>query len=137
MGIFSADTNIDLDLINENELLEEYIFDEISRMSDESRKIALESDEMKALEEAGRVSRRTLVRLSKQDDLTRRMGMAALKLAKDKDDPLFIQLTKVRIKERELLDKINAKYSNKATKVARMGQKEFLKQKLPLTLFRK
>lgn len=137
MGIFGTDSVMENDLSNPNELLESYIYDELSRLPDDKKKEFLASEDAKALEEAGIISRKTLVRLSKEDDLSRRLKMAALQLAKDNDDVLFDQLTKNRIKERQLLDKITAKYSMKATKVAKMGQKAYLKQKLPLAFFRK
>jgi len=137
MNIFGATGSMTNDLKNPNELTESYIYDELSRLPDERKKEFLESQEAVALEEGGIISRKTLVRLSKEDDLSRRLKMAALQLAKDSDDILFTQLTKNRIKERELLEKITAKYSMKATQAAKLGQKAYLKQKLPVAFFRK
>jgi hypothetical protein len=138
MGIFSTESvSMDNELLNPDELLENYIYDELSRLPDERRKEVLESEEMKALEEARIISRKTLVRLSRQDDYARRVKMAALQLAKDNNDVLFDKLAKNRIKERELLDKIVTKYGTKASKVAKIGQKAYLKKKLPLAFFRK
>ena len=75
----------------------------------------------------GKLSKKTIVRLSKKDDLSKRKKMAALQLAKENNDPLWDKLALNRVKERELLSKIMAKYGNKAQKVAVQSQKEFLK----------
>lgn len=139
MGIFGNGSTLVMEneLKNQEELLEAYIYDEISRLSDEKREEFVNSQEAQGMLEAGLISRKTLVRLSKNDDLERRIGMAAIQLSKESDDALYDQLIKVRIKERELLDKINAKYANKATRVAKIGQKDYLKNKMPVAFIRK
>lgn len=138
MGIFSPNQVVmENELSNVNELLESFIYDEISRNSDEKRKEFVNSEQAQAMVEAGIIGRKTLVRLSKMDDLERRIGMAAIQLSKESNDSLYDQLIKVRIKERELLEKINNKYANKATRVAKMGQKEYLKNKMPVAFIRK
>lgn len=140
MGIFSPQNEsfiMEQELKNPNELLESMIYDEVSRLPDERRKEFVNSEEAQAMMESGLISRKTLVRLSKKDDLERRIGMAAIQMAKENNDMLYDQLIRNRIKERELLDKINTKYASKASRVAMIGQKEFLKQKLPITFFRK
>ena len=115
-------------LKNENELLEQYIYDEVSMLDDEGKKAFIESAECKVLQEKGLISRKTLVRLSKNDDLTRRTKMATFQLAKERKDPLWAQLVKVRIKERMLINKIFQKYQSKGGIVAKKGQRDHLKQ---------
>lgn len=138
MGIFTPNGSITIDQeFNRDELLESYIYDEISKLSDEKKKEFVNSEAAQAMLEAGLIGKKTLVKLSKSDDLERRMGMAALQLAKDSNDILFDQLTKVRMKEKELLDKINKKYEVKAAKAAKVGQKEYLKGKIPVGFMRK
>lgn len=138
MGIFSPNQVVmENELSNPNELLEAFIYDEISRNSDEKRQEFVNSEAAQSMLEAGLISRKTLVRLSKNDDLERRMGMAAIQLSKENNDSLYDQLIKVRIKERELLEKINNKYANKASRVAKIGQKEYLKNKMPVAFIRK
>lgn len=138
MGIFSPNQVVmENELSNVNELLESYIYDELSRNSDEKRQEFVNSDQAQAMVEAGIIGRKTLVKLSKVDDLERRIGMAAIQLSKESNDALYDQLMKVRIKERELLEKINNKYANKATRVAKIGQKEYLKNKMPVAFIRK
>lgn len=75
----------------------------------------------------GKLSKKTIVRLSKKDDLSKRKKIAALNLAKENNDPLWDKLALNRVKERELIGKIMAKYGNKANKVAIQSQKDFLK----------
>lgn len=138
MGIFSANNNngINESLKNPGELLESYIFDELSHLTDEKKQEFINSDEAKEMEEAGIIGRRTLVRLSKQDDLARRHKMAAFQLAKENDDPLWNLLVKNRIKERELINKITTKYASRATRVAKIGQKDYLKTRMPKNFMR-
>lgn len=139
MGIF-GNGNIDSfssDDFNAQELLETYIMDELMHLPEEERIKFVQSEAADTMMKKGLIGKKTLVRLSKADDMERRIGMAALQIAKDKDDRLFTQLTKVRLKERELLNKINKKYENQATRAAKMGQKDYLKKKLPIGFFRK
>lgn len=112
-----------------NSLVECYILEEMSTFPKENIDSFLESDEARALEEAGIISRRTLVRLSKQDDLTRRVKIAALDNARSSGDALWKQLKKNRKKERELIAKIVKKYGNKARKDAKVAQKAYLKNR--------
>lgn len=137
MSIFGTNNmRLDNDL-NQSELLESYIYDEISRCSQETIQEFVNSEQAQAMLEKGMISKKTLVKLSKVDDLERRTGMAALQIAKDKGDHLFDQLAKVRAKEKELLAKINDKYEMQATKVAKMGQRDYLKGKIPVGFMRK
>lgn len=76
----------------------------------------------------GKLSKKTIVRLSKKDDLSKRTKMIALNLAKENNDPLWDKLALNRVKERELISKIMAKYGNKARKLAMESQKNFLKK---------
>ena len=75
----------------------------------------------------GKLSKKTIVRLSKKDDLSKRKKMIALNLAKENNDPLWDKLALNRVKERELIAKIMAKYGNKSQKLAVQAQKDFLK----------
>jgi len=140
MGIYSGINNgnaIQGELKNPGELLESYIFDELCHLTDERKQEFVNSEEAAAMVEAGIISRKTLVRLSKADDLSRRMKMASFQLAKDNDDMLWNQLVKNRIKERELIDKITTKYGSKAGKAAKIGQKKYLSKKMPIAFLRK
>jgi len=128
------------DAINENEIpqgfLEMCIADEVSHLSDEKIQEFCESDEAQALVEAGIMRKKTLVRLSRKDDMSRRRTMAAFTLARDKKDPLWAKLVKNRVQERKLIGDIVRKYGNQAERVAKVGQKEYLKHKMPLSFMR-
>ena len=54
-----------------SELQEAYIYDELSRLPDDKRKEFLESEQCQSMLEAGLIGRKTLVRLSKSDDMER------------------------------------------------------------------
>jgi len=138
MGVYSNPDilNEGVELENPNELLEAYIYDELSCLDDTMKEAFVNSPECEAMIEAGIINKRTVVRLSKNDDLIRRRKMAAYQLAKEKGDPLWDKLVKNRIKERELIAKIVAKYGMKAQKIAKIGQKDYLKTKMPLMFMR-
>lgn len=76
----------------------------------------------------GKLNKKTIVRLSKKDDITRRQKIIALNLAKDNNDPLWDKLAMNRVKERELISKIVAKYGTKSKKLAVQSQKDFVKK---------
>lgn len=130
MGVYgpsNGELNLDATLQNPSTLIEAFCYDDILRMPEDQRKAFIESGEAQALVEKGMIGRKTLVKLSKSDDIERRIGMAAIQMAKEKNDPIYDQLIKNRIKERELLGKINNKYSNQALRVAKASQRDYLK----------
>ena len=114
-------------IIDHEALIETYLVDLISQMSDEQRKVYFESDEFQNLLEAGVAGRRSVVRMSKQDDLTRRIHLASIQMAKEKGDADWEALRKNRVNERRLLDKIYQKYANKVRRDAIQSQKNLIK----------
>jgi hypothetical protein len=92
-----------------------------------------QSDEAQVLVEARKMSKRTFVRLGKNDDLTRRKNMACLIIAREKKDPLFNKLALNRVKERQLRKAIFKKYGNMATRIAKKSQTKHIKdmKKMP------
>ena len=100
---------------------------------EEALKTFSESAEVAAMLEARKMSKRTFVRLGKNDDLTRRTHLAALILAKENKDSLFKALALNRVKERKLRNAIFTKYANKAKLVAMRSQKQHIKamKKMP------
>lgn len=110
--------------INMDELLEAFFFDEHYSDSDEEKRALLE--DFDTLTEAKKISRKTIVRLNKNDDLNRRVGIASLQLAKDNNDTLWKALVKNRVKERKLLAAIRKKYGRNAVNVARQGQRAYV-----------
>lgn len=114
-------------IIDHEALVETYLVDLISQMSDEQRKVYYESDEFQNLLEAGVAGRRSIVRMNKQDDLTRRINLAAIQMAKEKGDATWEALRKNRVNERRLLDTIYRKYANKVRRDAIQSQKNLIK----------
>ena len=100
---------------------------------EEAVKNFTESAEVKALIENRKMGKKTFVRLGKNDDLTRRSHLAALLIAKEKNDPLFKKLALNRVQERKLRKAIFARYGNKAELVAKRSQKQHIKdmKKMP------
>ena len=94
---------------------------------DAEKRELLESAEIALLEKKNITNRKTLVRLNKNDDISRRTTMAALQIAKQKNDSLFNKLVKNRIMERKLLTAIKKKYGSVAQRAAIKGQREYIK----------
>ena len=94
---------------------------------EEAQKSFIESAEVGALVEAQKMSKKTFVRLNKNDDLTRRAHLASLILARNFKDPLFSQLALNRVKERKYRDAIFTKYKVKALAIAKKSQKQHIK----------
>lgn len=86
----------------------------------------MESAEVQAMLEARKMSKKTFVRLNKNDDLTRRAHLASIILARNNKDPLFNQLALNRVKERKLRNMIFKKYESKAKIVAKKSQKQHI-----------
>jgi|GEM_PF-1755893 len=121
---------------NVDELLEAFIAYELAHLTPEQFKAFTESEECQAMLEKRLVGRNTLIRLSKNDDLTRRTKMAAFQVAKEKNDPLWDKLVKLRVKERQLINQITKKYGSKAQRAAKVGQRDYLSGKLPSVALR-
>lgn len=103
------------------------ITDEIAHLPQEKIKEFCEAGGVgEQLVNEGKISKKTIVRLNKQDDLARRTKMGALLLAKENKDPLYDKLVKNRAMKRTLVDKIMKKYGTKGQKVARQAQVEYL-----------
>lgn len=129
MGLYTnnslIDDSRDVEMnFNMDELQEAFFYDEYYSASDDEKRELLEQADV--LLEAKKISRKTIVRLNKNDDITRRTGMAALQLAKDNNDTLWKKLVKNRIQERKLLAAIKKKYANKAQVIARKGQRMYV-----------
>lgn len=118
---------LEQELRDPKELEKEFLYMELARLSDEDREAFVKSEQCQQLMEAGLISKKTLIRLSKNDDLSRRRKMVAFQLAKEKNDPLWKALVKNRIKERQLIRAIATKYRTGADRGAKIAQKEYLK----------
>lgn len=114
-------------IVDQDALLEAYFIDEISRMNDEQRQAFFNSDGFQALYEAGTLGYRSVVKLNKAADLSRRISMAAIQKAKETGDGLWNQLKKIRIAERKALDRIIQKYGNSVKQDAKKASARFIK----------
>lgn len=129
MSIFNVnssnfeDTN---DITISDTFREAVIYDELSHLPEVELEAFLNSEQCEAMCEEGMISRRTLVRLSKNDDLSRRTVVAAMDLAKKNNDPLWDKLVAVNKKKKEYVAAIVKKYNAKASKAARIAQKEYI-----------
>lgn len=130
MGVYGSK------VINENvimiENMDEYgellIFDELAQLSDAKKEEFINSEACKVMMEKGLIGKKTIVKLSKTDDLSRRMKMAAFQLAKEKEDPLWTKLVQNRIKEKQLIAAITHKYNTPAERNAKVAQRDYMKQ---------
>lgn len=131
MGMFSTGViteSIETVFSDPNAIISQLIEMEVSQLPQEKiEEFCAPGGVGETLVAEGKLSKKTIVRLSKKDDLSKRKKMAALNLAKQNNDPLWDKLAMNRVKERELIAKIMAKYGNKAQKVAVQSQKDFLK----------
>lgn len=100
---------------------------------EDAQKTFAESAEVQALVEARKMSKKTFVRLNKNDDFTRRAHLASLILARNAGDPLFTKLALNRKNERKLRNMIFKKYETKSKAVARKSQAQHIKtmKKMP------
>ena len=112
---------------NSNELLEAFFVDDVLRLTSDDIKSFCESEEAKILQEKAVLKKPTMMRLSKADDEKRRIKLAAYQLAKEANDPEFTKLKKYTALRKQSIQKIMTKYGAKATKVAKVAQKNYMK----------
>lgn len=131
MGMFSTGIiaeSIETAFDDPNSIIGQLIEMEISELPQEKiQEFCAPGGVGEALVSEGKLSKRTIVRLSKKDDLSKRKKVMALNLARQNNDPLWEKLALNRVKERELLSKIMTKYGNKGEKLAVKAQRDFLK----------
>lgn len=131
MGVYSdnirdEDFGIDMDA-----LVEAFIIDDLTHNygEDTIKEFCAAGGVGEALLEAKVLSnKRTLMRLSKESDLERRKVIAAIQMARAKNDPLFTKLVKHKLLFKQARQKIMAKYGSRASKAAIVGQKEYIKR---------
>ena len=131
MGMFDTGMiteSIETAFADPNSIISQMIEMEISQLPQEKiEEFCAPGGVGETLVQEGKLYKKTLVRLSKKDDLSKRKKIIALNLARENKDPLWDKLALNRVKERELISKIMAKYGNKSQKLAVKSQKDFLK----------
>ena len=110
-----------------NEVMELFILDEVSHLSDEQIPEFCKPGGVGAqLVQEGKFKRNTLVKLSKKDDLSRRETMLAMQMAKDANDTLWKKYVINRQRSNQLKAAMKKKYANKAARAAKVAQNEFI-----------
>ena len=133
MSLYGTQNLATSSIDEEAELLELFLYDDLHRCDEQQIKEFCESDECKALVEANAFRKPMVIRLSKEADSTRRTKLAAYRLAKEANDPLWSKFKLLTAKRKEIIAKIMKKYGNKGGKQAVKAQKAYIKlsSKLP------
>lgn len=107
-----------------------FILDEVSHLDPAKiREFCKEGGVGEALVSEGKISRKTIVRLNKADDLHRRAQIGAMLAARNAHDPKYTKYMKYKALCRDLKAEILQKYATKGEKIAKQSQREFLSRK--------
>lgn len=101
----------------------------LSRQPDEIIQEFAKSAECEALITEGKISKKTIMRLNKNNDLTRRQTLAAYQEAKRRNDPLWLKFIKAKAAANKLKREILRKYGKKAEMIAKKSQRNFVSNK--------
>ena len=127
MGLYGADPLNTLEsMATSDEIMEQMLIDDIlSRPYDEIQEFC-NSEAGKVILEKNAFAKKVVDKESqKKMDFNRRVKLMAYNLAKD--DPEFAKLKKYQALRKQSINKIMHKYGAKAEKMARMSQKEYVK----------
>ena len=131
MPFFVDNKDLDNELLDEDFDMDSFneacVYMELAQLPEEQRKAVVESEEAAILESKGKISRKTIVRLNRADDMERRTTAAAYQMAKDKNDPLWTKLVRALDMKKKYKSAIVKKYGTKAQRVAKQSQKDYLK----------
>jgi hypothetical protein len=128
MGIYSStveDYDVDMPA-----LIEAFLIDDLTHNygEDTLQEFCAPGGVGEALVEAKVLStQRTVSRLSKKDDFTRRVVITCINMAKQHKDPLYAKLVKYQLLRKQTRKKIVEKYGSRAKKVALKAQREYIK----------
>ena len=114
-------------IVDQDALLENMLIDQMNRMTDEEFQAYTESADFQNLVEAGVLGRRSVVKMTRKDDLNRRIHLASIQMAREQGDADWEALRKNRVNERRLLKKIYTKYPNRVRRDAMQSQKRLIK----------
>lgn len=114
-------------IVDQDALLENMLIDQMNRMTDEEFSAYTESADFQNLVEAGVLGRRSVVKMTRKDDLNRRIHLASIQMAREQGDADWEALRKNRVNERRLLKKIYTKYANRVRRDAMQSQKRLIK----------
>jgi len=134
MGIYSENNNmVDEDFgINMDALVEAFLIDDLTHnYPDETvHEFCAPGGVAEALLAEGKIfqNKSTVFRLNKESELERRKAIAAIMMAKAKNDPQYAKLVKYKALYKQAKAKIVEKYDSRAAKAAIKGQKEYVKK---------
>lgn len=111
-----------------NLMVEAMVLESLLTLDDESKVELIESGTLALCEKSNLINRKTIVKLNKNDDIDRRQTMAAMAIAREKNDPLWGKFLFYRMKSKELKSKMKDKYSTKSLVAARVAQKDYIKR---------
>ena len=119
------------------EASKELILDAISKLDDTTFREFLSSEEFNILVEAGKFTKNTIISLSKEDELKKRISAIAINIERQKNSSLYQRYEKARKTMLTLKEEIINKNMSKATKAASKQLKQFAKavnvDRIPLT----
>ena len=129
MNLYGAnDDNKSIEEIaKSNEIMEMFLVDDMLHGTSEQISNFCESEEAKVLVEKSVLNKPTLIRLSKTDDQKRRVKIIAYNLAKEANDPEWTKMKKYTALRKQSIRKIMNKYGKKAQRIAKVAQKEYIK----------
>ena len=128
MGIYSnsaEDYEVDM-----NALIEAFLIDDLTHNYGEAtiQEFCAPGGVGEALVEAKVLStQKTVNRISKKDDYTRRVVITCINMARQHKDPLYAKLVKYQLLRKQARKKIVEKYGSRAKKVALKAQREYIK----------
>ena len=109
-------------------IFEAFLIDDLLHGSTEDLQKFCESAECEILMEKQVLNKSTVHRLSKEDDLKRRVKIICYTLAKEANDPMWTKLVKFQKLKKQYSQKIFEKYNKKALRIAKAAQKEYIKK---------
>lgn len=128
MGIFDTDLlGVEEDMDTQQKIVESMIVMDLQKLPSDVLREFCNSSEAESLVEARVLSKPTLVRLSKKDDETRRVKLCAFEICKKENKALWQKLVQNRVKEKQLINQIMAKYGTRAKQEAKLSQKAYIK----------
>lgn len=109
-------------------LMELYLMDDLSRLSDKKLREFAESVEAQVLVERKVLQKEIISKETvRSRDMNRRIKLTAYHLAKEAKSPNWNKLVKYQSLKKQAVAKIMQQYGAKAERIAKIGQKEYIK----------
>lgn len=108
--------------------VEAIAYDDLSRQDSKTLREFCTSPQAQVLTEKQVLKKGTMMRLSKQDDEKRRIKLCAYQLAKADNNTNWKKMIYHRAEWRKYRDLVMKQYGRKATQLAKVSQKEYIKK---------